>query len=901
MTHAAGRPPLKTTSSLLAVGPVFLSSVAWSAVPEEHPRIWLHGERVAELQQKACRAPDGAPLQGCVTSAVWDGGNYSLKSWVDANMDYVADEIDGYALEVPPIANFAMVYQMTREASYCTAAIGKMLAVFDHPYVNGWSVQTNDYTARFLVPPAAYVFDWCYEVMSEQERGRFIARLDEWAGEIHSAVVNDRVWAAYDASNNYWYGYMLAMSALGYALYSHTDSGLTCTDYVKNEMVPAAYNETTNGLIDARYVQCFGGGNSCAGYDSNLRGHSGGGEWSEGNSYGTENTQFLFKTLTMIADAEGDDSLLSSFDMHDAFLMQMIHTVVPSLDHHVVAGEANHSDVDARCSIALMTAMDAANNSEASRYAAAFVEQFDGELGNCYYFPFKLHAFFLFGDDAHATLPLTQLPTTHYAEGMRILTHRSSWEPDALWLSMRFNGHYVDHTNNGQGGQFSVHKDGWLIVDHAKYTYDQDTYYNVLYLPPDGDTEMWWDEPVIEAREETADYLYYAADVSPVFSSASCGNRSCNVNLDQREFFFLKERYLVIYDRAETELASDPKIWQLFLPGEPASHTLDDTSDTISYHNGAAKLFVRTLLPAEPVQELTPVSYGPHGSYNDKRLRVTYPTDVTYNHFLHLLEFVDGDPAAMTVNELIVSTGGAMVGAYIDAAQPRIVMFSEDHSVVLGVDYTIAYSRSIEHMLIGFAGGQNYDVVAPGFSGSVVASGDGVLQFTTTGSGNVHVGEGSPVQDGGVADVVVVDAFVADAGVDASTADVVAAPDVVTTPDVVVIQDVVTAPDTVVVQDVVTAQDVVAVQDVVTSPDVATAPDSVQLDLVAHDSARTDVTRKDTGSVEPRPDAARQGDAAGRILLGGGCNCRSAADRVPVLFYLAVVVAVVGRRVYRVR
>jgi len=714
-----------------------------AAIKSSHPRIWLKDSRLSDLRQRACYDDSGQTISGCTPSASWT----RLKNWVDDHMDFTPEaDSPGYSLDALRVVNFALVYKITQDESYGEAAVDKIFTFidstdrFDDSRTTVTYAFTNQgYALRYYVPGVSLTFDWAYDCFSASQRSEINSLLDQIGDRIvdgrGATETEGSLWAYHDASNNYWYGHMWALTSSAYAIYNEgTNSAGTFLNYVKNTMIPEAENETKNQTLN--WPGCMG--NDMCDLASNKVGHSKGGEWSEGNGYGPVNTEFLFSSLLAIKSSEGVN-YLNDFNMQNEYILQTIYTALPSMTDNVVAGQTTGSSINGKCSLPVMLAVAAGENSTQSKYGAYYFthDRFAGSAGDCYPYTYKYFNFFIWTDTDHAKVNYEDnLDNSYYAEGMRIMSHRSDWTNSATWLQMRFNGHYSGHTHNGQGGNFSLYKNGWLVADNAKYSDNEDTYFNVVYLPDDADTQMWYDQPIIDYRVETNTYIYYAGDASPVFTNATCGSknwRDCDVETNQRRFFYLKDKYLLVYDRVETDDAHDEKKWQIYFDGQP---TL--SSNIASYDNGESKVFVKTLWPANPNTSTSDFSCR---NCNDWRYHVSYPSDQTYNNFLHTMEVENSGVSSMDTNNLVTSSNGNMLGSFVN--NQYLIMFSEDNTEISSTTYNISAGGKVTHFITGLEPNTTYYFSGPTLCNNLETNSSGVLSFTSDGSGQVSISTSS--------------------------------------------------------------------------------------------------------------------------------------------------------------
>lgn len=712
---------------------LFIPSLVYSEVIPTHPRIWLNEEKMTELDTKACRNPDGSVISGCTPHATWT----SLKSWVDSNPGYTASWSNGYPYSAQALVNFAVAYKITKQASYARQAIEKTLAFWDTPEIQAWTVSNNnEYPARILLGATALIFDWCYEQMTPEEQNTFINKLDGWSSWVLNGINNRSFWAHHDSSNNYWYGYLWGLTSAGYALKNHTANADSYINFAKGSMLPEALRQI-NGQSLTWPISLASETSA-----KRLYGGSKGGEWSEGNTYGAVNTELLAASLLALKSADPAEDLLNQTSFFDEFLLHNIYVKPPAFDDIIDVGDDYVGGLNGgKYRVALQNAIIAAlaknPNSDAAKYGQFFLDQFCPTRSNDY----KRFYDFIWYPVNLQKANYNTLGKDYFAEGMKIQIHRSDWTNNALWFYSRFNQHYSDHSNDGGGGHFSLYKNGWLIKDHAYSEYPgsgspNNVLHNIVHFPFANNRYMIWGDTTIMHRENTNNYLYYAGDATAIWTSAAT-YRYATADLQQRSFFYIKDNYLVIYDRANTKLATDGKIWQAYFGGVPSV-----SGNIVSYYNGGSKVFVKTLLPQSPSISLT--TYD-----GDNLMQVTYPSTQNYNNFLHVIQVADGNPVSMNTASLITSASGNMVGALVN--NQNVVMFSENNKTVSDTTYTIYpnHDDEVKHYLTGFAKNNTYHIIGPAIEKSTTSSAEGVLCFTTQGSGTIRVSLslGQPIVD----------------------------------------------------------------------------------------------------------------------------------------------------------
>lgn len=683
-------------------------------ISEDHPRIWLSDARLIDLRVRADA----------------DDPTYTtVKNWVNTHPGFVASWSDGYPMSAQALVNFAIVSKVEDETSYCDLAIDKMEDFMALPEPDAWTVDDNTYPIRYFMPAASLIFDWCYDEMDSGERTNYINHITQWADSLQQGIANPTSsftpWAHHDSANNYWYGYMWALTAAAVSMYGHSTNAEVWLDYVKTEMLPDALNQVNGDLLN--YPLELASAASAHRY----YGESQGGEWSEGGAYGGVNTEMLAQVLFTLKYSNSYDQF-NETNFFEEYLKFVMYNKPPTYEMFIDAGDDGADSISGgkfrvHMIFGMSTALEKDPSSTIVRYAKNWFDEYVTSNTQDY----KMFQNFIWFPYGLTSSNYNVLPDYYFAPGLKVQTYRSNWSDSALWWYSRFNHNAAGHTNDG-AGHFSIWKNGWLIKDSIHLEYpgaegENNLHHNLVHFPFANNRYMIWGDTEILHRENADNYIYYAGDASDIFiKSRTEGDRpACTADLSQRSFFYIKDNYLVVYDRARTLQASNQKIWQAYFDAAP-----DISGNPASYYNGTSKVFVKTLLPEDP-------SIYTSSASDDIKMNVEYKTDQAYNNFLHAIEVKDGD-VSMSDSALIESKTGNMVGAQIGN---YIVMFSEDNTEVTDTSYDVP-AGDYTHFVTGLKTGASFDVSAPGLIGiEFQASDEGVIKFTSSGSGTVTINE----------------------------------------------------------------------------------------------------------------------------------------------------------------
>ncbi|KPL02298.1 MAG: hypothetical protein AMK75_02990, partial [Planctomycetes bacterium SM23_65] len=239
---------------------------------------------------------------------------------------------------------------------------------------------------------------------------------------------------------------------------------------------------------------------------------------------------------------------------------------------------------------------------------------------------------FLYEEEPDEPLEVSEFPLAHCARGIGKVFARSDWTDDATWLRFEcgpwWNQHQHFEAGNfeifrreplaAESGEYtdwdSPHAINWLIRTIAHncilvYQPDEEWHnvrnrQNILYANDGGQAnntfylhtlDEWkrqrehFERGRIVACENHDDFLHAAGDCTKAYASSK-------VSLCLRQIVFLRPHTFVILDRVASTRPEYEKTWLLHCHNEPE---IDGRTFTVT--NGRGALFVRTLLPEEPV------------------------------------------------------------------------------------------------------------------------------------------------------------------------------------------------------------------------------------------------------------------------------------------------------------
>lgn len=709
----------KTTVAAMVSGIMLASGVApqsslRAAVKQEHPRIWLTAERKATLLERA-----GRNTQSWRTLTSWCESNFN-----DSPESYLGDA--AYGLSVLKIINFALVYQLNGNTAYADKALEIAEYIVNNPprgSLTEWFSYYRWYPARYAMPALAIALDWCWDEASTTQRTTIMNGLDELCS---SMLADTDKWAWVDPSNNYYMGDMWGLLTGAYVLSGHDPYASDAVGYL-------SYARDTMLEQAMRY---------CKGEEilwtlwGNRTGRSKGGIWNEGTAYGSVNTEFLCSALQAVESAEG--LVFEDFEFPGETQLAYIYMTYPGGDHTYADGDgASWGGLGPTTRMPLLLA-NSCTDGIVRNYGQFWLDMHTSRITSDY----KLYNEFIWYDDTAEAVDYRENLTQdyYYAEGVQTLFWRNGWGSDATWIMMKLGVLNTDHAHNGMGN-FIVYKGGYLVADKSAVMQQgelfSDAHHNVLFVQPVDDKKLYWGHSDLEHLENTADYLYFAGDLTEPYT-AQPDYRYNRVAHKEREFFLLKsDQSLVIMDRARTFDPAVEKVFRAYMENTPSSE-----GNGCRVSSSTSDLVLKPAWPSTASASL--------GSSGIPLVSVSSPGDYAEKTFVNVMR-VDQRGGSLNTAQLQISDP-AFAGAAFQAGSGTldyVTVFSNDiegdipqfDRVTLSYNY---YSLAVRVFVMNLAPSTTYyfansesggmiDVTlstsALGSGGSATTSAEGVLSF----------------------------------------------------------------------------------------------------------------------------------------------------------------------------
>ena len=449
-------------------------------------------------------------VSACALAGVYSSAHASLGldlSYVDTSSpaysrfrDYVDDAVGGDRSGDFTAVDAAYMYRITGGSQYCALAI----QVAEEQVSNAESAISGGGTPSIARDSYLYVggmlmdvsitYDWCGAQLSSSQKQRYSAYAEQtlynvWNPEQASWGGRSYPWSGWsvdDPGNNYHYSFLEA--TIYWALASNSTT--VWQPFLDNVKLPALEN----------YFSAMSGGGS-----------------QEGTGYGSSHRR-LFSEYRAWRDSTGEDLGNANSHMTDSISF-WAHATVPTMDRFAPIGDqARQSTPDLYDYYRhlVLEARYGTNDQDAKDIASWWLHNISVQrMANNFNFRYDLLPA---GGAGHA--PAEQ---TYFSHGVGALFSRTSWSPDAMWMSFMAGPYTQSHAHQEQGA-FTLFGGGdWLTVTENIWSHsgiEQETIvHNVLRFENDGDA-IRQDQPTqseMQVTQGEGGNVTAVADLTPAY------------------------------------------------------------------------------------------------------------------------------------------------------------------------------------------------------------------------------------------------------------------------------------------------------------------------------------------------------------------------------------------------
>lgn len=248
-----------------------------------------------------------------------------------------------------------------------------------------------------------------------------------------------------------------------------------------------------------------------------------------------------------------------------------------------------------------------------------------------------------------------ELPRSHFFSGVGLMLMGSGWDSNATHISFKASD-FLDGHNHFDAGSFQIFKKGYALApdtgtysffgnDHYRNWFMRTIAHNTLQIENPAESVSYYSHisddnvkadgsqpyPGVRARnltefnsniaytnladipawENTSSYDYVSSNITAAYNQPYSNKYTADTV--KRDLVFLKNGYLITYDRVETKQPEYKKRWLLHFEGEPIfsnaptaqevpgyieTYSSVNQSITSTHPKNSQKLYVKTVLPA---------------------------------------------------------------------------------------------------------------------------------------------------------------------------------------------------------------------------------------------------------------------------------------------------------------
>lgn len=331
-------------------------------------------------------------------------------------------------------------------------------------------------------------------------------------------------------------------------------------------------------------------------------------------------------------------------------------------------------------------------------------------------------------------------PLSYVAKFTGPLYARSDWSASAVWVSFAAGPVIEDHQHLDQGHLTLQRGADYLLINSGGYNFfhtlpwhntlgfdDTGTGNHIVYPPGQG---YWGPQAKITRHEDAGAFVYAEADIAPAYVNNDGVTNSVKRAL--RTFVYVRPNLVFVHDATQVGNAAVKKIFNVNFNAASIQHT----GDIYSAVHGSSKLFMRALVPSNPVPDIVTLDYN-GGTDNVSNYQTT-TTGATSGTFLHLFEIAAAAKASMAPSAYIASLDGRAQGAEIDAGARRWIVMASVAGTPLSnataLAYAIGQACPCTHVVTGLTPSTTYQVTLTGGSGGTIqaaSDANAVLTFET--------------------------------------------------------------------------------------------------------------------------------------------------------------------------
>ncbi len=537
----------------------------YGQVGETRPHTMLVGSRLAELQTLMNTNTTAASrFRTAVNNRVAGANYYDFPEWYVALMYVLTGDVS--------YANFAI----SRVETFVSSEESRILAYGNNTSQTRPAIAGDSYLESGpLLLNVGLVYDWCYSLLTEEQRTRWTAYANQtvfniwnpeqasWGGRLATWTG----WSINNPFNNYYYSFLTATMIAYTAFTPENPQSLTWRQIFR-------VNKIRDQLVPS-FIDFVGGGSR------------------EGSGYGTA-YRTLFILFNFWQDSTGE-SLAELTALTRESIDYWCHIMTPTLNYFAPWGDHSRDSTGALYDYQRTLLMAAAKlypTRTASRASKTLLQNSSlPQTGNVTNWIYD----YLFDYTTIDGLPLEDLGTHYRAEGAGHIFWRSSWNTNASYLSISYSNLTESHDHQDKGS-FYLYKNTWLAYDQnmnsSSGIIQTVPYHNMIRLV-NGTVNIAQQyntaRPIVHHYDvSNSDYYYMSLDTRTMYSP------SFGISQNKRDYVYFLDDVVVIFDRVATNPGIS-KVWQMNSPYQPSI-----SGNVADFTAGSNTLRATVVEPATP-------------------------------------------------------------------------------------------------------------------------------------------------------------------------------------------------------------------------------------------------------------------------------------------------------------
>ena len=511
------------------------------AVAPTHPRLWVTKKTLPALRAKVDSDPEiwQLVLAKCADESSEAVPFIDRRNWSGP-------------LLMTGLADCALNYLLTGDEAQGREAVAIMMAHCDKGldmlrYADGK-------VGAVHVGAVALGYDWCYDLLTADQRKTIVDQLNEWAQWCIAEGRDNE-----DPSSNYFYQYLWAETAVALATYGENPQAPRLLDYVREY------------LLETLAEPWFGVNGS-------------GGDWPEGNGQ-YDGPLYLAYTLAAIKTATGEDLFAGQPFFADSVLYHL-NATLPAVSGDVTPPDRRYADKVKLLYAKGPTLMYPSGNYLPNNLGNAipglyqnpahtqymtivgwalagepiaervnwWLANTPGTVGHCEWArpdrsrPLTAVVDFIFADRKVPARPCDDLNQMYHAPASGFVSWRSSWDRDATFFAFDCGPRLSRNQRRSANGMF-IYKRGYLLGHVPNVRLETGNSVSMV-IDGTGQTTMPRDaQPQLLACVDKGDYVYIAGDATAAYNSSFSGRKVCDSFT--RQVVIIPPGLFIIFDRIQ--------------------------------------------------------------------------------------------------------------------------------------------------------------------------------------------------------------------------------------------------------------------------------------------------------------------------------------------------------------